>query len=63
MPVIALVVATFALGIEQLVQWHFGAMGMIALVLLSIGIKGRNATCAGIGAVVLALLVMQPGLG
>ncbi|WP_405797612.1 hypothetical protein [Streptomyces sp. NBC_01506] len=63
MPVIALVLATFALGFEQLVAWHFGAMGVIALVLLSIGIKAKNPTCAGIGAVVLALLLMQPGTG
>jgi hypothetical protein len=63
MPLFALVIATFGLGLEQLVQWRFGPMGIVALVLLSIGIKAKNPTCAGIGAVVLALLVMQPGLG
>jgi uncharacterized membrane protein YkvI len=63
MPVIALVLATFALGFEQLVQWQFGAMGMVALVLLSIGIKAKNPTCAGLGALVLALLLVQSGNG
>ncbi|MGW2514005.1 hypothetical protein ACWC0A_32350 [Streptomyces scopuliridis] len=63
MPLLALVIATFGLGLEQLVQWRFGPMGIIALILLSIGIKSRNSTCAGIGAVVLILLVMHPGPG
>ncbi|MFJ2651254.1 hypothetical protein ACIO1C_31600 [Streptomyces sp. NPDC087420] len=62
MPLFALVIATFGLGLEQLVQWRFGPMGIVALILLSIGIKAKNPTCTGIGAVVLALLVMQPGL-
>ncbi|MEV0775609.1 hypothetical protein ACIBLA_23990 [Streptomyces sp. NPDC050433] len=63
MPLVALVLATFAVGFEQLVAWHFGAMGIVALILLTIGVKAKNPTCAGIGAVILALLLMRPGTG
>ncbi|GAA3372809.1 hypothetical protein GCM10020367_29860 [Streptomyces sannanensis] len=60
MPLLALVLSVFSLGFEQLVQWRYGAMGVIGLVLLTIGFKARNSTCIGIGAVVLVLLFSQP---
>lgn len=63
MPLSPLGTTLISLGFEQLIQWRFGPVGFVALLLLSIGIKGKNPTCAGIGAVVLALLVMRPGLG
>lgn len=56
MPVIA-----FAL--EQFISWKYGTVGAVALILLSVGLKAKNSTCAGIGAILLALLVMQPGMG
>jgi hypothetical protein len=63
MPPFSLVSATLGLGLEQLVQWRFGPMGIIALGLLSVGIKARNPTCAGTGALILALLLVKPGPG
>ncbi|MEU5438649.1 hypothetical protein AB0G73_35645 [Streptomyces sp. NPDC020719] len=62
MPLITLTFAIFAVGFEQLVQWQFGVMGMVALLLLSIGFKGHNHTCTSLGAVILAVLIVQPGL-
>lgn len=61
MPLLALVLATFALGFEQLIQWQFGAMGVVGLAMLTIGLKSKNAACTGIGAVILVLLLAQPG--
>jgi hypothetical protein len=61
MPLIALVVAGLAVGFEQLVQLRYGAMGVLALLALSIGIKARNTTVGGIGAVVLVMLLAQSG--
>ncbi len=60
MPVIAVLGAIFVMGFEQLVQWQYGPMGIIGLLLLTIGIKARNPTCSSIGAVVLALMVAGP---
>ncbi|MFG2794058.1 hypothetical protein [Streptomyces sp. NPDC048419] len=42
MPLLALATAAFVIGLEQLVQWQYGATGIIGLVLLTIGIKARN---------------------
>lgn len=53
----------FTFVLEQAVQLKFGAVGAGAFLMLTIGIRVRNSTCAGIGAVVLALLFMQPGMG
>ncbi|MFC8825024.1 hypothetical protein ACFT9I_06655 [Streptomyces sp. NPDC057137] len=48
---------------EQFVQWKYGTVGALALLLLVVGLKIKNSTCAGIGSIVLALLAMQPGMG
>nr|WP_152885649.1 hypothetical protein [Streptomyces adustus] len=47
-------------GLEQTVQWKYGAAGVIGLLLLSIGIRARNPTVSSIGAVMLAALVTGP---
>ncbi|MBC9716638.1 hypothetical protein H9Y04_29310 [Streptomyces sp. TRM66268-LWL] len=60
MPVIALLGAVFVIGFEQLVQWQYGPMGIVGLLLLTIGIKAKNPTCSSIGAVVLAVMVAGP---
>ncbi|SDL09672.1 hypothetical protein [Streptomyces indicus] len=60
MPVIAVLGAIFVIGFEQLVQWQYGPMGIIGLLLLTIGIKAKNPTCSSLGAVVLAVLVAGP---
>ncbi|MEV7190680.1 hypothetical protein AB0N81_02575 [Streptomyces sp. NPDC093510] len=60
MPAIALLAAVIAVTVEQLVQWKYGPMGIIGLLLLTVGVKARNPTCSSIGAVVLALMVTGP---
>jgi hypothetical protein len=59
MPVLALVFAVFVVGFEQLVEWHFGAVGLLGFLMLTVGVKARNVTCSCVGAVVLAVLIMQ----
>jgi hypothetical protein len=61
-PAIALLSAVFVVGFEQIVQWKYGATGIIGLLLLSIGIKAKSPAISSIGAVVLALLVTGPAL-
>ncbi|MFE7275373.1 hypothetical protein [Streptomyces sp. NPDC057623] len=59
MPLIYLAVAALAIGFEQLVQWKYGPMGIIAFLALSIGIKAKNTMISGIGAVILVMLLAQ----
>ncbi|MET9444484.1 hypothetical protein [Streptomyces sp. NPDC006610] len=61
MPVIALVAAALLIGVEQLVQSRYGAMGIIAFVALTVGVKARNTMVGGIGAVILVMLLAQSG--
>ncbi|MCX5438172.1 MULTISPECIES: hypothetical protein [unclassified Streptomyces] len=61
MPFIAIAVAALAIGFEQLIQWKYGPMGIIAFVALSIGLKARNNLISGIGAVILVMLLAQSG--
>ncbi|MEV6649010.1 hypothetical protein [Streptomyces sp. NPDC051219] len=62
MPLIALLLAGLAIALEEVIQWQFGAMGLVAVALLTVGVKAKNTACLSIGAVVLVLLV-QPVLG
>jgi len=57
MPLIALVVAALAIGFEQLIQWKYGPMGIVAFVVLTVGLKARNTMMSGIGAVILVMLL------
>ncbi|MFF4311734.1 hypothetical protein [Streptomyces sp. NPDC001507] len=57
MPLAAVLIAALAIGFEQLVQSRFGAMGIIAFVLLSVGVKAKSATLSGLGAVILVMLL------
>ncbi|MBC9730268.1 hypothetical protein [Streptomyces sp. TRM68367] len=61
MPLIAIVLAVLVLAFEQLVQMKFGAMGVVALVALTVGIKAKNTMMSGIGAVILVMLLAQTG--
>ncbi|WP_128379866.1 hypothetical protein [Streptomyces cavernae] len=61
MPLIALAIAALIIGLEQLIQVKFGAMGIMAFVALSIGIKAKNNMMSGIGAVILVMLLAQSG--
>ncbi|MFG2501612.1 hypothetical protein ACGFSB_25795 [Streptomyces sp. NPDC048441] len=61
MPLIAIVIAALAIGFEQLIQWKYGPMGIVAFVLLTVGIKAQNTKISGVGAVILVLLLAQSG--
>ncbi|MFF2653775.1 hypothetical protein [Streptomyces sp. NPDC058045] len=60
MPVTALLTATLAVGLEQLLQWSYGPMGVVGLTLLTVGVRSGNHTCSSVGALVLALLLTGP---
>ncbi|GGZ77416.1 hypothetical protein [Streptomyces bluensis] len=62
MPVLALLSAVLVAGFEQFVQWRYGPMGIVGLLLLTIGLKAKSPLCSSIGAVVLALMVAGPAL-
>jgi hypothetical protein len=51
--------AVLTLGIEQLLQTRYGILGLLCVVLLTIGLRARNATCLTVGAVLLMLLMTQ----
>ncbi|CAM5670985.1 hypothetical protein DMH25_22030 [Streptomyces sp. WAC 01325] len=57
MPLVYLAVAALVIGFEQLIQWKYGPMGIIAFLALSIGIKAKNTMIGGIGAVILVMLL------
>jgi hypothetical protein len=61
-PVLALLSAVLVITFEQLVQWKYGAAGIIGLLLLTVGIKARRPGISSAGAVLLALLVARPAL-
>ncbi|MFD0311057.1 hypothetical protein [Streptomyces sp. NPDC127119] len=61
MPLIAILVAALAIGLEQLLQVKYGVMGVVAFVALAIGVKAKNSMIGGIGAVILVLLLAQSG--
>ncbi|KAF2779231.1 MULTISPECIES: hypothetical protein [Streptomyces] len=62
MPVLALVSAVFVVAFEQIVQWKYGATGVVGLLLLTVGVKARIPSVSSAGAVLLALLVAGPAL-
>jgi hypothetical protein len=61
-PALALLSAVFVVGFEQLVQWKYGAAGIVGLLLLSVGIKAKSPAVSSAGAVLLALLLAGPVL-
>lgn len=63
MPAIAVLGALFVIGFEQLIEWQYGPLGIVGMLLLSIGIKAKDPTCSSLGAVVLAVLITGPALG
>ncbi|WP_406124922.1 hypothetical protein [Streptomyces sp. NBC_00989] len=48
-----------ALGLEQLLQTRYGALGILCLFLLGVGFKERNTVCLSAGAVIFVLLMTQ----
>jgi hypothetical protein len=61
MPLIALAIAALAVGFEAFVQWKLGAMGIVAFVALTVGVKTKSVAIGGIGAVILVMLLAQSG--
>ncbi|MCX4235210.1 hypothetical protein ACH4Y0_06580 [Streptomyces sp. NPDC020707] len=61
MPLIAILVAALAIGLEQLIQVKYGVMGVVAFAALAIGIKAKNSMIGGIGALILVMLLAQSG--
>ncbi|MFF2847136.1 hypothetical protein ACFVT5_12455 [Streptomyces sp. NPDC058001] len=47
------------LGLEQVLQWRFGAMGLIGLVLLGMGLHLRRSKWLCLGAILFVLLMVQ----
>ncbi|MEV5428311.1 hypothetical protein [Streptomyces sp. NPDC052701] len=62
MPVLALLPAVLVVGFEQLVQWKYGAAGIVGLLLLTVGVKAKSPAVSSAGAIVLALLMAGPAL-
>ncbi|MFD7991108.1 hypothetical protein [Streptomyces mexicanus] len=62
MPALAILSALFVVGLEQIVQVKYGAVGFIGLLLFSIGLKAKSPALSSVGAVVLAMLVAGPVL-
>jgi hypothetical protein len=61
-PALALLSAVFVVGFEQIVQWKYGAAGIVGLLLLSVGIKAKSPAVSSAGAVLLAVLLAGPVL-
>lgn len=59
MVVIELLGAVMALGIEQLLQSRYGALGLLCLFLIGVGLRARNTACLSVGAVIFVLLMTQ----
>lgn len=53
------VIALCAYAFEELVQWRYGAAGMLAAALVTIGHKLDSTACTAIGLTALALLLAQ----
>jgi hypothetical protein len=54
-----LVLSLCAYAFEEIVQWRYGAVGMLAVGLVTVGHKARNTMCTAIGLTALALLLAQ----
>lgn len=48
--------------LHALAQWRYGVAGLMALALLRVGIRRRNAMCSAVAAMILAALVTRPAL-
>jgi hypothetical protein len=46
---------------EQYVQCRFGMVAALGFTLVTIGVKAENATCAGIGGILLVLPTVPAG--
>ncbi|GHJ34423.1 hypothetical protein [Streptomyces sp. TS71-3] len=56
MPFFTITLTALSVGFEQLIQWRYGPMGIIAL-LLSIGIRARNTMLVWVAVVIVLMLL------
>ncbi|MGW1211282.1 hypothetical protein ACWD5F_16795 [Streptomyces sp. NPDC002499] len=49
----------FAVVLDQVIQNHYGGLGLLCLLVVGLGIKAHRPTWASAGAVMLVLLMMQ----
>ena len=54
-----LVLSLGAFAVEEIVQWRYGAAGMLAVTLVTVGHKIKSTACTAIGLTALALLLAQ----
>jgi hypothetical protein len=47
------------MGMDQLFQSRFGALGVLCLFLFAVGLRARNTTCMSVGAIIFVLLMTQ----
>lgn len=59
MAIAQLLSAVMVLGLEQFIQWQYGAVGLLCLALLVVGARARNGNWVALGAVGLLLFMMQ----
>ncbi|MEV5527774.1 hypothetical protein [Streptomyces prunicolor] len=57
--IVQLVFEVFTVGLGQLLQSRYGALGILCLFLLGVGLRSRDTTCLCAGAVVFVLLMTQ----
>lgn len=60
MVVLDLLCTVFTIGLGQLFQSRYGALGVLCLFLLGFGCRARNTWCLSVGAVIFVLLMTQP---
>lgn len=54
-----LLYAVFTMCLNQVIQSHYGALGVLCLLLLGASFKARNMTCFSAAAVVFLLMMTQ----
>ncbi|MEV0316856.1 hypothetical protein ACIBKX_32525 [Streptomyces sp. NPDC050658] len=59
MAIFQLLSAVVVLGLEQFVQWRYGAMGLLGLLLVVLGMRTRNGASLYVGTVIFVLLMAQ----
>jgi hypothetical protein len=57
--IVQLLSAVFTVGLGQLLQSRYGALGILCLFLLGVGFRSRNTACLSAGAVIFVLLMTQ----
>lgn len=60
MPALLLLAAVVVVGFEKFAEWQYGSLSAVGLLLIAVGVKAKSPTCAGIGAVVIAMQVTGP---